>query len=130
MEKETFDFSAAKVGDLVSNPTFGKGIIHSIGKDTRPLIVTFNNRDSYFTFDGRINIGYPQSLYHGHVDFKIETVEPCPYEVGEWIAVRNHKSHAWELAEFEHTKNTGNVRASGIIWEFHTPLSSFNQKEV
>ena len=130
MEKETFDFSAAKVGDLVSNPTYGKGKIYRIETDIRPIGANFNSKLWWFTIDGRFDCSEPQSLYHGHVDFIITPVEPCPYEVGEWIAVRNHKSHAWELAEFEHTKNTGNVRASGIIWEFHTPLSSFNQKEV
>ena len=128
MEKETFDFSAAKVGDLVSNPTYGKGKIYRIETDSRPIGINFNSGCWWFTIDGRLNSSELQSLYHGHIDFVITPVEPCPYGVGEWIAVGT--GDGWILRQFAKMDKSAIIDSFGEMWDHHHQLSFFNKKEV
>ena len=54
---ETHDFKSAKVGDKVSHPTLGNGVIEGIDhmKDY-PILVRFGKKLFAFTTDGKFNI--------------------------------------------------------------------------
>lgn len=138
MEKETHDFSNAKVGDKVTCLVFGKGEITQLA----PLIeygvfVEFIGHTRRYTRDGRWTPTSNQCLYHGHVDFKIEVVPHCPYEVGEWIAVNPInpidpaiENQKWFIYKFKGMAEDGvlvDCDGQGLVFKRHKKLSEFNE---
>jgi len=133
MEKETHDFSNAKVGDKVTCLVFGRGIISDIRHcDEYAITVKFNN-DVYrrYATDGRYLLEHNQCLYHGHVDFKIETTQVCSYKEGEWIAVSYGLNYDWFIVQFKSMSSDGDVGildplGAIVYFPFHKKLSEFN----
>ena len=84
---ETHDFTAAKVGDKVSHPIYGNGVIVEIDRSSYPLDVKFSDGVSSFKADGSDGESRNQCLYNGHNTFQIIATPVSPYKDGEWIAV-------------------------------------------
>lgn len=128
---ETHDFSNAKVGDKVTCLTFGIGVIFEIlQKDlSYKLRVKFkDNSIQCYNFDGKWRWDFPSTLYHGHVDFKIEAIPICPYKTEEMIAVSNNDS-LWIIASFDKMAINGvfvTLDGRTSLFQYHKKLSEFN----
>ena len=123
---ETHDFSNAKVGDKVTCLVYGKGTITNIYVESSyNLLVRFDSgMADYYTTDGKYHLSANSSLYHNHVEFKIEVIEPCPYKVGEMIAAYN--SDRWEIVEYHHMEGDILITSNKRRYAQHRKLSSFN----
>lgn len=128
---ETHDFSKAKVGDKVTCLTFGKGEIIdilNIGFQYRLHVKMKKGNIQNYAFDGKWRWDSNSTLFHGHVDFKIETIPICPYKKDEYIAVANHNVW-WVIGKFIEMTESGvvvDVYGISITFKFHKKLSEFN----
>jgi len=101
MEKQYF-----KVGDKVTCPVYGKGIVSSIdGNIDNPVKVIFENQmQVYYFFDGRFNKNSNRILRQGHIDIpEPELKEIVTFEKGEivWGMAKNGEWWCVKFLEFD-----------------------------
>lgn len=131
---ETHDFSNAKVGDKVSNPFYGCGVISKIDKSKWPINVQFNSQEVSFTVNGKeAEEDLISTLYHGHNTFQIIATPVSPYKDGEWIAVLH--CDQWKLGKCVGMNQDGwaTVRLDGddetippCNYKYHKSLTELN----
>ena len=130
---ETHDFTSAKVGDKVSHPTYGNGVIYKIDdKLEYQIFVKFNHSDATFTTDGKYHIDdIITTLYHGHNDFQIIATPKSPYKKDEWIAA-SHDGKYWFIEKFigmdgSFVKSI-DVNGESETFQYHKSLSDLNKE--
>lgn len=132
---ETHDFSNAKVGDKVSHPVFGNGVIKINDHSHLPIQVVFDQGHfGWFYSDGRYTINdVLPTLYYGLNTFQIIATPVSPYKVGEWIAVLHGED--WKFAQYIGMDNSGwaTVRFNGddetmppCNYKYHKSLIELN----
>ena len=132
---ETHDFSNAQVGDKVSHPIYGNGVIDRIDTTIWPINVKFTNNmiGSFTTSGSEHEENTNPALYHGHNTFEIIATPVSPYKVGEWIAVLHGED--WKFAQYIGMDNSGwaTVRFNGddetmppCNYKYHKSLIELN----
>lgn len=130
---ETHDFTAAKVGDKVSHPIYGNGVIDIIDETIWPINVKFmNNTIGSFTTNGKEHEeDTTPSLYHGHNTFQIIATPVSPYKEGEWIAV-SIDDKEWYIEMFVgmtgHYVITQDFNCDRYRYQFHKSLTELNEE--
>ncbi len=132
---ETHDFTAAKVGDKVSHPIYGNGVIINIDRSKWPIDVKFNiNIVVPFTLNGKAHDEDLISLlYHNHNTFQIIATPVSQYKDGEWIAV-SYKGKIWYIEKFVKMGddgigvNTEDLMGSKDWNEYHKSLTELNSE--
>lgn len=127
---ETHDFSNAKVGDKVSHPIYGNGVIVELDHSEWPIDVDFTDNACFsFTLKGKEHESdIIQSLYHGHNTFQIIATPVSPYKEGAWIAVSDDNKF-WFIRQFVKMRQDSLIVAKSkytddgdILWKYSKSL--------
>ena len=103
------------VGQTVYSPNYGKGVVHSIVKNTDyPIIVDFKETRNAYTFDGRLYEYQNISLFQQPLN--LPTNKPIiKVNKGDLVWVKDYEETQWECRYFSHFSDFSRTKAVCFI---------------
>lgn len=126
-----------EVGQTVYSHLFpeGEGVvikIENVLTSSFPLAIQVKEStiSMFFTTDGRQAINGGIVVSQTPLEpIKNKVLEKCPFEKGEWVAVRDREDQDWAIKQFNAIYNNENFKyqtLSGARWKYCKKLSEFN----
>jgi len=124
-----------EIGQTVYSHLFpeGEGIVEDMGSPLESFLkIRFKNSSTYlyFTSDGKFRITGGIVISQTPLEpIKNKVIEKCPFEKGEWVAVRDEDENNWMVVQFETINNKTDYKyraVNGGCWKQCKKLSEFN----
>lgn len=126
-----------EVGQTVYSHLFpeGKGVvikIENVLTSSFPIAIQVEKSviPMFFTMDGRQAINGGIVISQTPLEpIKNKVLEKCPFEKGEWVAVRDNEKNNWEIRQFGKVCTDEDFKyqsIGGAYWKYCKKLSEFN----